>query len=54
MHQQTLGQTQLLNPHSKSEDVECVTPVHVVIGESQYEVMQIRKADNKWRRREGG
>lgn len=53
MHQQMLGQTQLPNPHSRSGDLECVTPVRNSIGEGQYEDMQIRKADDEWRGRGG-
>lgn len=51
MHQQMLGLTQLLNPHSRSKDVKHVTPVYYVIGEGQYKDMQKREAGNERRGR---
>lgn len=44
-----LGLTRLLNPHSRSKDFKRVTPVYYAIGESQYEMMQIRQAGNERR-----
>lgn len=40
-----------MNPHSRSKDLERVTPMYDLTDEGQYKHMQTRKAGNKWRGR---